>query len=186
MESKSYRQNVFSSKFRILSFAILFAVISLLHMTSIEAAGWGKTEEIVEFEGVNWNGVYFDMNRCYFTANVPNYSGALMQNEMVSVRGHVEDNFAYLISTTIDKGFTPPKSKQEFVKMIQEANPDYNVKAISAGKFGAKYAVDLIPINQENSAFWRFLSTNNRLIQMGTNDNNNNRRSYFFDSIFIK
>ncbi len=170
------------SKFLRLTF-VLFSMLLTPHLA--EASGWGKTEEVNQFEGVLWNGVYFDMNGLNFIASIPNYAGASMQNGSVSVNGEIDENTGYVIATALNKGFTPPKSLKEFVKIIQDANPDYIIQTVEAKKLGAKYALDLVPKNQADTAFWRFLATKDRLIKMGTDDTNPNRRLYFFESIHI-
>lgn len=153
--------------------------------SSLEAAGWGNTKEVINHEGVNWNSVYCNLDGIKLKAKIPNYSGAILQNNIVSLSGEV-DEAGYVIITTYNEEFTPPKSQKEFVKLIQEANKSYVVKAVSGKKLGAKYAVDLIPAEEDTTAYWRFLSSDNRLIHMGTDDTNENRRMYFFKNISVK
>jgi hypothetical protein len=166
-------------------FVTFFITICLLLQTSLQADGWGKTEQVIEFEGTTWNGIYFDLNGLNLTASIPNYSGASLQNGTVSMTGSVGDA-GFAILTSMNSGFKPPKTIQEFVKLVQDANPEFVVSAIDPKKFGVKYAVDLAPVNQDETVFWRFLSTKDRLIQLGTADANANRRVYFFDSVFVK
>lgn len=174
-----------SSKLSCFSCSILLALFLILSTVScLEAGGWGKTKEVTEFEGNSWNGVYFEMNGLHLTASIPNYSGAQLKNGAVSLSGQVEDA-GYAIITSFNPGFTPPKSLEEFVKMIQDANPNHIVIAIDSEKLGTLYAVDLIPVNQETTTFWRFLTTNDRLIKMGSADVNDNRRLNFFESIRV-
>ena len=168
---------------RFFCFSILLALFAL-QIPCLEAGGWGKTEEVMEYEGTTWNAVYFNMNGLSFTASIPNYSGTMLQNGIVSLEGKVEEDNGYVIITSLDQGFTTPKSRKKFIKMIQEANPEYTVVSIDSKKLGSKYAVDLIPIDQD-AAFWRFLSTDDRLIKMGTADANENRRLNFFESMLI-
>ncbi len=173
------------SKLILFCFSILLAICAL-QIPCLEAGGWGKTEEVMEYEGAAWNGVYFNMNGLSFTASMPNYSSAILQNGSASLQGKVEEDSGYAIITSLNPEFTAPKSSKKFIKLIQEANPEYRVAPInSKKKFGSKYAVDLIPINQDG-VYWRFLSTDDRLIKMGTADANVNRRHRFFDSIIIK
>lgn len=164
---------------------LLIALSFVLHFSGLEAGGWGKTEKVSESEGSLWNEAYFDMNGIYLTASIPNYDGAQLRNNIVSIYGK-ENEAGYLIKTTFNEGFTPPNSQEGFLKLVQEANDVYQVVSIDAKKLGAKYAVDLIPKKPETTAFWRFLSTKDRLIQMGTDDPNENRRLHFFESIRIR
>ncbi|CUI16938.1 putative secreted protein [Candidatus Protochlamydia naegleriophila] len=165
-------------------FSFFFSLFLLLQTADLTAGGWGKNDHICEHEGTIWNGVYFDMNGLNFSASIPNYSGTSLQNGIVSINGNVKED-GYVIITSFNSGFTPQKSAKEFAKMIQDANPNYLVNIVECKKLGAKYAVDMIPINSNDTAFWRFLSTNDRLIKMGSDDANANRRLYFFESIFI-
>jgi hypothetical protein len=98
----------------------------------------------------------------------------------------VKGEAQYVITTSISGKFSSPKTKKKFLEMIKKANRDCIVGPINCSKLGARFAVDLRPKNQGDTAFWRFLSTNNRLIKMGTDDPNANRRQKFFDSIRIK
>lgn len=185
MYSKLSIHRLFSSKAPIFLLLTLSLLFSMSQASKLEAGGWGKSEEVFEYEGTMWNGVYFDMNSLSFSASIPNYSGTVLQNGLVSLNGNIEEDAGYVITTSFNPGFTPPKSLQEFVKMIQDANPNYLINVVESKKLGAKYAVDIIPINQEDTAFWRFLSTKDRLIKLGTDDTNANRRLYFFESLYI-
>lgn len=184
MYSVRDNRSVFSSKVRIFLFPLFLAMFAL-QIPCLEAGGWGKTEEVTKYEGTTWNGVFFDMNGLHFTACVPNYDGALLQNGLVSVKGYIGEDVGYVINTSFNAGYKVPKSVKEFVKVVQEANPTDRVVVIDPKKFGAKYVVDIIPTNQQDKAFWRFLCTNDRLIKMGTDDLNGNRRLHFFESIYI-
>jgi hypothetical protein len=161
----------------------LFSIVQISHL---EAGGWGKTDDVIEHEGATWNGVYYDMNGLNFLAYIPGYSGAELQNGITKLKGSLNDESGYVIITTFNPNFEPPKSKKEFVKMIQVANPNYLVQAIDSKKQGAKYAIDMIPANPEYTAFWRYLSTDDRLIKMGTDDPDENRHLYFFESLYIE
>lgn len=166
--------------------SMLLALFLMCQFMPLEAGGWGKTSKVVEHEETTWNGVYFDMNGLNFIASIPNYAGTSMQNGRVTLKGRIEEEIAYLIMTSFNPGFTPPKKATDFAQMVQEANPSYVVNLVDANKLGAQYAVDLIPLDQEEDPiFWRFVSTNDRLIQMANNDTNENRRLYFFDSLYI-
>lgn len=175
----------FSSKLGIFSFGILLALFTVLQVSSLEAGGWGKTEEVLEYEGTSWNGVYFDMNGLSFTASIPNFSGAIMKNSETYLKGQVTEGAMYIIATSMNPGFKPPKTLKEFVKIIQDANPTCSVIAVNTKKAGVKYAVDIMPIKQEDTTFFRFISTKDRLIKMGTEDVNANRRHHFFESLNI-
>lgn len=176
---------VFLSQVRVFLFSLFLALLALVQTSNLEAGGWGKTEEVFEHGGVMWNRVYFDMNQLNFSASLPNYSGTLLQNGVVFLKGCVNTEANYVINTSLNANYTPPKLIKEFVEMVQEANPDYIVHAIDSKKLGAKYGVDLIPINQETTVFWRFLSTNNHIIMMGTDDVDEQRRFYFFENLSI-
>ena len=184
MFSRLFVGHPFSSKNYTFPFILFFAIFSLLQISHLDAGGWGKTKEIIEHEGVLWNGVYFDMSGVNFTASLPNYSGTVLHNDMATLKGKVDENSGYVIITSINQRFAPPTSAQEFVQIVQDANPDYIVHAIDSKKFGALYAVDMIPLSQDD-VVWRFLSTQDALIQMGCIDNDISRQLYFFESIFI-
>lgn len=169
----------------LLLFSLFFAFFALFQEQALEAGGWGKTDQQIQYEGTKWNGVYFDNNGLYFNASVPNSSGTSLQNGLVTFQGSIGNDIGYVITTTFNPGYTPPASLNEFVKIVQEANPSYIVTAIDAKALGAKYAVDMIPKSQDGTAFWRFLTTKDRLIKMGTDDDNGNRRYFFFESIYI-
>lgn len=177
MHSRLYR--FFNTKIS----AILVLIATCLLTQTSEAARWGKNEQIVELEGVQWNEVCFDTNELYFLAYIPNYSGTAFRNGVVSLNGVIEGTIGYVITSSASPGFSPPNSVDELVEMIQEDNPSYLVQAVDSQKLGVNYAVDMIPTNQEDTAFWRYLVTNAHLIQMGTDDPNENRRVYFFDSL---
>lgn len=174
----------FTSTTSIIFSLSIFILFSIIQTNNLQAAGWGKTKEVFECEGIVWNRVFLNLDSLDTVASIPNYSGASFQNGDVFLRGKVED-MGYLIETSYHPNFNPPESKKDFIQMIQSANPNCTVTAVNSKKQGANYAVDLIP-NQENMAFWRFLSTNDRLIKMGTDDTNENRRFTFFDSLFIE
>lgn len=176
----------FGSRLSTLVFSVFLPVFVLLQVYYLAADGWGKTTRVVAYEGAVWNEVYFDMSGLYFTAFVPNYAGARMQNDEVSIIGHAGNNSGYLIVTSVSSEFTPPKTSEAFVKMVRDANRYFIVIPVEPTQFGAKYAVDLTPMGQKEPTFWRLLSTDNRLIKMGCSDSNENRRINFFDSIYIE
>lgn len=170
---------------RILSVSFFLAAFLFLQTPSLEAGGWGKSEEVVDFEGAKWNGVFFDMNGLHFLASIPNYSGSTLQNGNIQFKGSVGTS-GYSIVTTLNAAYTPPRTLAEFVKLVQEANPNAIVVAVDGSGSGAKYAVDILPKNQEeDGSFWRFLSTKDRIVRMGTIDTNETRRFHFFESIYI-
>lgn len=164
-------------------FCLFFFIFAALNLSQMEAAGWGNTQEVADYEGVKWIKVYIENNGYRFTAFLPNYSGASLQNDFINMFGKTENN--YLITTTFNSVFKTPKSLNEFIKIVQDANPDFIVSAVDGKKLGAKYVVDLTPKNPTSDAFWRFVCTKDRLIQMGTADTNSNRRVYFFESFFV-
>lgn len=166
-----------------LVFAFLFVV---LQINNLEAGGWGKTRETVLFEGTKWNCVYYDMNKLSFTALMPHYSGAVLNNDVASLSGKVKGEGNYVITTSVNQKFSPPKTEKMFVKAIKKANPGFTVKAVDGSVLGVRFAVDMCQKKQENATFWRILSTRDHLIKMGTNDLNVNRRNNFFNSIKIK
>jgi hypothetical protein len=175
--------NFLRSRFSLFAVSI-FLTLFALQISVLEAASWGDTEEVSEYEGVTWNGVFFDLNGLYFTASIPNYSGASLQNNDVKVEGNADGNL-YGIVTTFNGKYSPPSSLNKFIKSIEELNPGYIVSAIDAHRFGAKYAVELVPSDLNNPLIVRFFCTKNRIIQMGTIDTNLNRRAFFFDSLLI-
>lgn len=179
-----YLKSSIHSGFSIFAFSIFFVVFSLLNASCLEAGSWGKTEEAIEFEGTTWNGAYVDVNGLYFTASIPNYSGVSLINNDISFRGHVSFLSGYFIFAPFNPDL-PSQTEAEFVQMIQDFHPNYIVTSVDAKSLGAKYAVDLFPTKKEDSLFFRVLSTNNRLILLVTNDANDNRRSHFFNSIYI-
>jgi hypothetical protein len=183
-QPKSILQIV-SSKFSALSLSLLLTVTALLNAPSLEAEGWGITTEVVEFDNISWQQVFYDMNDVYFTALLPNYQSGQLNNGFVSLYGLIDD-YGYVVTTPFMSQFNPPNSVRKFAKLIQDANPEFIVTKVDATTFGAKYAVDLIPVDQEVSLYWRFLSTENRLIKMGTEDSSESRRQNFFDSIKVK
>lgn len=179
------KRAIFSSKNYLFLFSFFLATFSLLQKPSLEAGGMGRTDEVYEYEGIAWNGVFFDMNELNFEASIPNYADVVLQNGLVTLRGEAGKDEGYIIVTTFNKGYKTPKSYKEFVKIIQEANPDSIVKEVQYKKSRAKYIVDLIPINKDEADFWRFLCIEDRLIKMGTADANENRRLNFFESMRI-
>lgn len=170
----------------IFSFSFIFILLALLPVTHLQAGGWGKTEEVEVYEGTTWNAVYFDMNGLHYTASLPNYSSGSMQNGMASLRGQVAGVASYVIETSLNPRFTPPNSAVKFSEMIQKANSAYEVVLFDSKKFGAKFGVDLVPKKDNNTAYWRFLAAKNRLIKMGSDDPDENRRERFFESIKIQ
>jgi hypothetical protein len=166
-------------------FFVSFFLSQVLQVNTLEASGWGKTKEVMEYEGESWNSVYLDMNKLYFTAFIPNYSGATLQNSNVSITGQVKKDISYVITTPYDLKFNSPKTARDFIKIIQNANPDFIVTAIEGKKLRTKYGADLRPKKPGDTVFWRIVFAHNRLINMGTNDSNENRRHKFFESIRV-
>lgn len=171
---------------RIVLLSLLCGLTAVSALPPLEAGGWGKGNEQVLYEDADWNSIYFDMNGLYFTALVPNYDGTSMSNGSVEFRGHVDDTAGYVIKTSMNPNFTPPKSANAFLKMIQEANPQFQASLVEPKGLGAKYVVDIVPIDPEVTAYWRFISTKDRLLSMGTDDQDALRRTYFFESILIR
>lgn len=164
-----------------------FLLLLTFSFASMEAIGWGKNETTVQYGDTTWNGVYCDFNGMKLSALVPNCSGSTMSNGLIEFNGEVDQGGGYVISTSYNPGFNPPKTAKEFVKMIQDANPYCTVVIVDIAKIGGRYAVDLIPKDPvANPAYWRFLATNGRLIKMGTDDKDSSRRAYFFKSISIR
>ncbi len=183
-QPKSILQIV-TSKFSSVSLSLLLTVMALLNAPSLEAGGWGTTKEVVEFDNISWQQIFYDMNDVYFTALLPNYQSGQINNGFVTLYGLIDD-YGYIVTTPFMSPFNPPNSAEKFAKLIQDANPEFIVTSIDASNLGAKYAVDLISVDQETLLYWRFLSTKNRLIKMGTEDSNESRRQNFFDSIRVK
>lgn len=164
----------------------IFLSLFVLQTSALEAASWGQTEEISEYEGNFWNGVYFDLKGLYLTASIPNYTGASLQNSHVKIGGSAGENLGYAIITNINGDYKPEASLKKFIKNVENDNPGYIVSTVKDRKFGARYVVDLVPTDPENHLFLRFFCTKNRIIQMGTIDTDMNRRAYFFDSLHIR
>ncbi len=178
--SKSICQTI-SMKFSKLSISLLLAAAALLHAPSLDAGGWGASKEVIEFENASWDKVFFDMNDLYFTAFLPGYQSAQLSNGLICLYGVVGEA-GYIITTSFNPGDAPANSEKKFLKLVQEANPDHIATSINSKKLGVNYAVDLIPVNQDDTAYWRFMATNDRLIKMGTDDDSESRRNNFFDS----
>lgn len=149
---------------------------------ALEAGGWGKTEATKDFEKCRWNEVYFDMNDCFFRALLPNYTSAEMRNMDVSFFGQAEGN-AYAIIIGLNEDFPTPKSQQEFLKIVEKANPDHQVVLVEVRKSWMKFAVDLTPKTGKENTYWRMIAGKNRLVKMGTIDSNASRRKFFFESL---
>lgn len=169
--------------------AFLFSMFCMLfsHMTTLDAASisWGKTEKTVEHEGISWNGVSINLQGFYLSALIPNYNGGSLQDNEVTLRGF-RDNFNYLINTNFNGDYKPAAKIKEFVKVIQKANPDYDVTEADGSHFGAKFAVHLSPKKKaEEQSFWLFLATKDRLVQIGTEETNKEHRQYFFESVRV-
>lgn len=173
------------SKSSTIFLTLLLTVSGLLNTPTLDAGGWGTIKEVVEQEDITWQGVYHDLNGLHFTALLPNYQSGQLNNGMISLYGVIDD-IGYVIMTPFMSHFNPPKSSQKFTKMIQNANPEFIVTSVENANLGVKYIVDLIPVDQNSALYWRFMTTENRLIKMGTEDTNENRRQIFFDSIKVK
>ena len=158
----------------------------MVSTNAVEAAGWGKTKEAIQLEGVSWNKIYLDLEDLYLSAFIPNYSGADLNNNSVLMNGHVDKKFVYMIITTYKPEIKSLKSKKALIQLVQDANPNSTVKAISATKLGAKYGVDEISVDETGTTYWRYLVTENRLIAMVTTDSNEERRALFFESVLIE
>jgi hypothetical protein len=178
--SKSIYQAI-SSKFGKLSLSMFLTAAALLNAPSLDAGGWGTTKEVVEFENVSWDKVFFDMNDIYFTAFLPDYQSAQLKDGLICLYGVVGEA-GYIITTSFNPGDAPANSAKKFLKIVKEANPEYIVNRVDSKGLGVKFAVDLTPVNQSDTAYWRFMSTNDRLIKMGTDDVSESRRGNFFDS----
>lgn len=153
---------------------------------SLKADGWGPTGRVTEHEKVSWDRIHCELDDMKLKAWIPNYSGSNFQDNTISLNGQVDEDKGYVIQTSYSRNFAPPKSQKKFVKLIQDANKSYDVKAVDGKNFGAKYVVDLIPAQKDVTAYWRFISTKDRLIQLGTDDTNKKCRQHFFDSISIE
>lgn len=185
MLSKIYHHPIFRKNISALMLAILCTACFTVISSSLEAVKCGKTKETANYEGAAWNEIYFDTEGFNFKAFIPNYSGSALNNNLMSLKGTINENVAYIVITSENPNFKTPKSKQEFVNMVQEANPTATVCLVDPKKQNAKFVVDLIPKNPSEIIFWRFLAVKNRLVKMGTNDTNEIRRQYFFDSLKI-
>lgn len=184
MFSKTSLLHGVSSKFRLISLSIFLTI--LLQGHSLEADGWGKTNDVKEYESESWNKVYFDMNGLYFTALIPNSSGGILQSNNVSLPGRVKTGARYVIITPFNQKFESPQTDENFTKIIQDANPTYIVTSVEGKNLGATHVVDARPKKQEDHLFYRFLFAHDHLVRMVTNDVDMNRRQMFFESIRIK
>lgn len=109
-----------------------------------------------------------------------------IQEGYASLPGIMADNVRYVIGTSFYPEYNPPESNFEFLNIVQEAYPDNLILPINnCESLGVLYGVDILPLDEEDTCFWRFLSTNDRLIKMRTNDTNENRRRNFFECIQI-
>ncbi|MFI0435201.1 MAG: hypothetical protein ACH350_05675 [Parachlamydiaceae bacterium] len=179
------KDSFFSYMFACHLLSILFVLFLTLSVVDLEATGWGKTEETVKSKGIVWTKVFIDLKGLSYSAFLPNYSGSAHNKKHIHLSGHVKEESGYLIETDHERGYKPPKSEKFFIKSIKTTNVGYTVKAVPPEKHGAKYAVDLIPNDKSQMIYWRYLATNDRLIKMGTDDRNKERRVYFFDSALI-
>lgn len=183
MKLQSIDNRFLRSKLNVIS-CFVFLVVGLLSTNHLEAAGWGKKDTVTQHEGIAWNEAYLDLTGLYLHASIPQYSGGSFSNGAVALKGKAHD-FSYTIQTSFNPGFTPPGSLDEFVQLVQEANAKCQVIAVDSQKFGSKYVVDIMPHDIKESDFWRFLVTEDRLIKMGTDDLDAQRRQIFFDSVHI-
>lgn len=173
-------------KLSVLTVSIFVLAFSTMQTTSLQAASWGLTEDVTEFEGAKWNEVYLKLNGLNATASIPNYIGATLSNGSVSLTGIIED-VGYLIETQFNTGFTAPDTKKKFILSVQKNNlNNFSVEEVEAEVEGAKYAVDLLPKKDEIKIYWRFVATKDRLIRMGTEDTDEARRLHFFNSLRIE
>jgi hypothetical protein len=189
-------QSIFSivaSKTSIFFLSLLTVIFSILPTTDLQAADWGKTEDVFEYEGTMWNGVYVDLDGLNAVASIPNYSEAiLLKNNNVLIVGSLEegkfDDVAYSMVFSIYKELDIPKSQKKFVRFIKALFPDFQVNVVDAKTQGARHALDLTLTVSEKlgSYFMRILATKDRLFVMGTNDSNELRRLAFFDSLYIE
>lgn len=175
-----------SSKLKIFFCSLFFAVFFLGYTPSVEAVAWGRSDKHIAQDGINWDGVYFDVNGLLIEAYLPNYNGERVENKVVILTGEVAADAKYIIIVSQIPDFTPPKLLPDFVKLVQDTNPDFYVNAANAKDVGSKYTTDLAPKDPQEHVYWRIMATKNRLIKMGTSDADVNRRNFFFSKVFIE
>ncbi len=183
MHLELFKRHILKSKGY--TYTVFLAIFLVFLTPSLEAAHWGQTKKVVDYEGTLWNKVYFVVNGLDFTLSMPNYYASTLQNGIVSLHGEAEKGVNYSISTYFCGGYTFSASLEGFVKSTQNEFPETIVVAIESETYGAKFVVDVIPKNPEDSNFRRILCTGDNSIVMLTNDNNEKRRNEFFESIFI-
>jgi hypothetical protein len=157
----------------------------LMHTPSLEAVSWGKTEVVTELGGTSWNGVRCDFDDLKLKAMIPNYEYGSFNNGLIELRGKMGEK-NYLIRTGMNPDFTPPKTAAAFLKMVQDGNSHANVTIADVSKSGGKFGVDLVPKDPSKDAYWRFIVTSNRLIKLGTDDQDASHRKHFFESISLQ
>lgn len=143
----------------------------------------GTTGETFEYENVLWHEMLHDKlhgkYKIKFHAQIPNPYQILEQRGTLSIDG-VTNEGRYQI-TVLNDSFV---SLEKWLITIQKAwGPHYQINLIEVA--GATCAVDLIPTRPQDTEFARFLAVDNRVIRMMTDDQNENRQAYFFNS-FVK
>lgn len=165
---------------------VCFVLFAVFYSSGLEAAGWGKTSKEYTLDGETWNGAYIELQGLNLTADIPNFDGSRLVNSDVYLTGKAGQNvYTYIIQTSYNKGFTPPKSQQLFTQQVQDANPGCQILPVDAKSIGAKYAVDVITAANPPE-YWRYISTKDRLIYMGTDDQEPSRYLNFLNSVRIK
>lgn len=145
---------------------------------SLEAMGWGKTNQTETYQGNVWTEVYMDLDGLYLDAFMPNYKTSMLTGVEVRLEGIV-GGAGYVITTTFNQGFDARKSEKDWFNEIKKMNKDFTTTPVP----GKKWTWDLVPKTKSFKAYWRFFVTEDRLIKAGTEDTDPARRSYFFDHV---
>lgn len=165
---------------------IFFVMFSTLLMFPLEAAKWGKTNEVVEYKKNRWSGVFINLKGVSYSALIPNFAGSGKKEDIIHISGQVQETFGYLIETSSKSGYTCPKSEKEFIKILKRSYPGYQVKIVPNNVQGAIYVADLTPSGKNEKIHWYCLATKNYLFKMGTDDRSKDNKRFFFQSALIK
>ena len=180
-------------------------------LNSIKELRWGKTQENWQYEGTTWNRIYYDIiNELRFTAFVPNCHDISTIQEQWPIQwrpeqlcyGRAPNNLSFSgmvgaknyriytckgFGSKYEKGFKNldnPKDLNDFYYNCLCLNKGYKLgESIIPG---ADFAAYLIPDKYNvEKIYWNVLFAKGTLVYMGTNDDNENRRRNFFESINI-
>ncbi len=162
-------------------FSLLF---TLMFLANLEAGGWGKRGTAVDEQGITWAKAFYEINDLHFEFTMPNFSGIELQNGVISATGS-SPGTEYAVATAFNPQFASCGTLEENLEAMQNSMPDFQFVEVDAKKLGAKFAIEMIPVSAEVNVYNRFLFTETRLITMSTNDGDEFRRLYFFNSFFL-